>query len=103
MAEHMMFLRIEAMPGEDVATREGMIGAYVNCWVASSGTEEAEAKARDWIEEAGWRVVRVEECRPLHPSGDPPLADADRIQEALEHGGSLVFHKWRVGGEPVVG
>ena len=99
----MIYLRFEAMPSQEVAERDGVAGAFVNCWVPTQDFTEAEAYARRWIHDQGWTTVVLEEARlipPDHPSSGP---DAEHIREAREHGGSMALHRWFAGGERSAG
>jgi hypothetical protein len=80
-----------------------VIGAFVNCWIAVEDAEQAEDLARNWITDAGWHVVRIDTRVSVSRDDERDPDAAERIQEAREHGGSLVFPAWGQGGEPVVG
>lgn len=57
----MVYIQFEAMPPQDISTRENVAGAYVNCWIQADDATEAEKRARQWLAEEGWVVVSVEE------------------------------------------
>jgi hypothetical protein len=99
----MFFVRLEAMPSEAIATRDGVVGAFVNCWVATDDAEEAESVARNSVQEAGWHVVRIEALVLVLPEEEREPEEAERIQEALEHGGTMVFYEWGHDDEPIAG
>jgi hypothetical protein len=87
------------MPSQEVADRDGVAGAFVNCWVPTEDFAEAEAYALGWIHDEGWTIVAREEARLIPPEQQTGGSDAERIREAREHGGSVVLHTWIVGGE----
>ena len=60
---------------------------------------DAEARARRWLEEAGWLVVHLEDCRLV--ADDEALRDLEAryVREAREHGGSMSVHTWPPDGE----
>jgi hypothetical protein len=95
----MVFIQFEAMPPQAVSTRENVAGAYVNCWIRADDPAEAEAQARQWIADDGWVVVSVEECRSVDVDSEVSGPNGSYIREALESGGSLVFHRWPPEGE----
>ena len=99
----MFLVRLEALPSDAIATRDGVIGAFVNCWVATDDADEAESVARNSVHEAGWHVVRIETRVPVSPDEERAPDEAERIQEALERGGSMVFYEWGHDDEPIVG
>ena len=95
----MVFIQFQAMPPQDISTRENVAGAYVNCWIQADDTTEAEKCARQWLAEESWVVVSVEECRSVDVDAEGSGPDGSFIREALESGGSLVFHRWPPEGE----
>jgi hypothetical protein len=99
----MVFIRFEAMPAQIISTRENVAGAYVNCWIRADDAAEAEERARQWIADEDWVVVSVEACRLVDIDSEVSGPDGSYIREALESGGSLVFHRWPPGGEAPAG
>ena len=99
----MVFIQFEAMPPQDISTRENVAGAYVNCWIRADDAAEAEERARQWIADEDWVVVSVEECRVVDVDSEVAGPNGSYIREALESGGSLVFHRWPSEGEEPAG
>jgi hypothetical protein len=50
-------LSYEARPTERVEDRDGIGGAFVNCWVVADDLGRASARARAHLEQTGWAVV----------------------------------------------
>ena len=61
----MIFIQFEAMPTQDVAARDNVAGAYVNCWIQANDAVQAEARGRQWISDQGWIVVSVKQYRTV--------------------------------------
>ena len=95
----MVFVQFEAIPPQALSTRENVAGAYVNCWIRVDDAVEAEARARQWIADEDWVVVSVEECRVVDVESEISGPTGPYIREAMESGGSLVFHRWPPEGE----
>jgi hypothetical protein len=95
----MVFIQFEAMPPQAVSSRENVAGAYINCWIHSDDAAEAEQRAREWTADEDWVIVSVEECRPVDVQSEVSGPNGPYIREALESGGSLVFHQWPPEGE----
>jgi hypothetical protein len=90
----MVFIQFEAIPSQEIATRENVAGAYVNCWIQSMDAAEAEQRARDWIAEEGWVIVSVDACRLIDVESEASGPYGAHVKEALQSGGSLTFHRW---------
>jgi len=90
----MIFIQFEAMPTQDVAARDNVAGAYVNCWVQTNDAVEAEARGRQWISAQGWIVVSVKQYRTVDVDAETRGPDSAYILEALKADGSIVFHRW---------
>jgi hypothetical protein len=99
----MIFVQFEAIPSQATAARENAAGAYVNCWVNTYSTSEAEALARRWITEEGWSVISIEQCRMVDLASESKGPTTKYIDEALQSGASIVFHRWPPKGEIPVG
>ena len=95
----MIFIQFEAMPTQDVAARDNVAGAYVNCWIQASDVVQAEVRGRQWISDQGWIVVSVKQCRTVDVHAETKGPDAAYILEALKADGSIVFHRWSPGSE----
>lgn len=95
----MVFVQFEVMPPQALSTRENVAGAYVNCWIRVDDAAEAEARARQWIADEEWVVVSVEDCRVVDVEAEISGPNGPYIREAMESGGSLVFHRWPPEGE----
>jgi hypothetical protein len=95
----MIFIQFEAMPTQEVAARDNVAGAYVNCWIQASDAAQAEARGRQWISDQGWIVVSVKQCRTVDVHAETNGPDSAYILEALKADGSIVFHRWAPGGE----
>jgi hypothetical protein len=95
----MFFIQFEAMPTQDVAARDNVAGAYVNCWIQAGDAVQAEARGRHWISEEGWIVVSVKQYRTVDVHAESRGPDAAYILEALKADGSMVFHRWSPGSE----
>jgi len=99
----MIFIQFEAIPSQRVADRDNVSGASVNCWVNVDDASEAEHTAKQWIDEQGWVVVSVEECRTIDVAAEINGASGEYISGAVRSGGCLVFHKWPHSGESAIG
>ena len=99
----MVFIQFEAMPPQATSTHEHVAGAYVNRWVRSDDASEAQERARQWLADEDWVVISVEECRLVDVDSEVSGPNGSYIREALESGGSLVFHRWPPEGEEHAG
>ena len=95
----MVFIEFQVMPTQALAVRENVAGAYVTCWITSDDAAEAEERARKWITDEDWVVVSVEQRRVVDVESEANGSNGSYIREALESGGSLVFHRWPPEGE----
>lgn len=94
-----IFIQFEAMPTQEVAERDNVAGAHVDCWVQTRDPEQAEARGRHWITTEGWVVVSVRQWRPVDVDTETRGPHAEYILEALRADGSIVFHRWAPGSE----
>jgi hypothetical protein len=71
--------------------------AYVSCWVNEPAPAQAEARARTYLEGAGWDIEELDDsCTTsvdAYAAGDPGRTYA---AEAVAHGLCAVFHSWPV-------
>jgi hypothetical protein len=95
----MIFIQFEAMPTQEVAERDNVAGAHVNCWIQAVDAAKAEARGRHWISEEGWVVVSVKQWRMVDVDTETRGPDAEYVLEALKADGSIVFHRWSPEGE----
>ena len=95
----MIFIQFEAMPTQEVAARDNVAGAYVNCWIQANDVAQAEERGRHWIEKEGWIVVSVKQWRKVDVAVETGGPDAEYVLEALRADGSIVFHRWSPSGE----
>lgn len=96
----MYFLVFETRPdpfGPDFGT---VGGAFASCWAATADRIEAEQRARDLLEEAGWHAGPTEECyavsRERYEGDERKLA---RFDQATADGVAITLHTWPVGAE----
>jgi hypothetical protein len=95
----LIFIQFEAMPTQEVAERDNVAGAHVNCWIQTGDAAQAEARGRQWISEEGWVVVSVKQWRTVDVDAETRGPDAPYILEASKADGSMVFHRWSPSGE----
>jgi hypothetical protein len=58
-ARRTFLLSYEVRPNEVLAERDGIGGAFVNCWVLGSSIEEVKEQANRHLESTGWTQVAV--------------------------------------------
>jgi hypothetical protein len=92
--DSVIFIQFEAMPTQEVAERDNVAGAHVNCWIQTRDPEQAEARGRHWIGKEGWVVVSVKQLRFVDVDAETGGPDAEYVLEALRADGSIVFHRW---------
>lgn len=96
----MFFFTFLATPTPDAKEYEDSGGAYVDCWVQSGDRSEAEARAKELIEEYGWAVEALEAGVTV-TSQDYQDDDENRefYEQALMEQEVLVFNTWPRDGE----
>jgi hypothetical protein len=89
----MFFLQYKAVPlQEEDQTTDGIVGAYVNCWINRATVAEAEIAAKTMIESSGWEITETLEVCPL--SEENPGLGEDALgyfRQAQVDGEVLVF------------
>jgi hypothetical protein len=94
MTIYYMLYEAEPLPkSEDFETCGG---AYVNCWVRAESQREAEGKAFTAIEEAGWKILCVEEecCEVTESWYSEDEEGREHYEQAVADGECYVFHQW---------
>jgi hypothetical protein len=72
-------------------------GAFINCWVERSTLAEAEAVARQWINEAGWQIKSLDESRIVDRSDyDDNPAGVEYFEQALIDNEVFVFYEYPI-------
>ena len=92
----MFYFRIQATPKPDSNhAKDGVGGAEVSVWINFPHDEGAEVLARYYIEDGGWISGRIMETIPTSLDDYPPDHHSRKfVEEAIENGGSFVFHRW---------
>jgi hypothetical protein len=93
----MWYFFIEASPKPDTnqATESG--GAHVNCWINFLIEDGAEHLARFYLDQAGWKVEKIDEARWVVREGYDDGAEAlQYYSEAECDGASFVIHEWPI-------
>ncbi|MGI2326715.1 hypothetical protein [Planococcus sp. YIM B11945] len=92
------FFTFEALPKLDNPEIEEFEGAFVNCWVHSIDLNLAFAEARNYINEEGWKIIRLDSqytaSRELYENDPELLNSLNCFDEAVEYGVSAIFHTW---------
>src|SRR3954453_15252722 len=94
----MYYFRFDGVPGPLNPELATVGGAFIICWVDSSTLSQAEAAARQYIEEAGWEIKSIEETRIVycHDYDDNPTG-LEYFDQAVIDKGVFVFHQYPVG------
>lgn len=98
MPEHVYYFMMEAVPGESNKDDGDCGGAFINCWVRAENEEAARVKARKYVEEENWTLIKEEEAFPARRNDyadDPETLEC--YDEACEYGLSAVFYMWPQG------
>ena len=90
----MHYLEFEAYPKPN-HERYGVIdGAYICCWVNDPDPAEAESRARERLEQAGWDIEKLEES---YPATKDAFAGNQYFEQARTDGIVLLINTWPVG------
>jgi hypothetical protein len=73
-------------------------GAFIICWIDLSTLSQAEEAARQYIDEAGWKIKSIEESRIVdrHDYDDNPTG-LEYFEQAVVDGGVFVVHQYPAG------
>jgi hypothetical protein len=87
----MFLLSYEARPTALLADRDGIGGAFVNCWLVSADVATAVRHARAHLEESGWAIVATIREQAIAPGQVPEDARAYFRQAEID-GEVFVIH-----------
>lgn len=93
---------LEAIPHLDNPEREICIGAMVLCFAKSTNMKSALNKAKKYVSNQGWEVIKVEDqfigSREMYKGEEKGKEEDDAIlecfDEAMEYGVSGIFYTW---------
>jgi hypothetical protein len=91
----MFLFTIKALPnidGPNPSNFSRVAGAYVNAWIDFPEQEGAEALARFYVKQAGWKDGELDQEAIWIDDMDLQDESYQYYQEALECGSSLVFN-----------
>ncbi len=91
----MYYIMFEAKPLPDNPESEECGGAYINVWVNSEDSNFAMERAKNYIRNEGWEIIKVEDMFVTNSQRyeDEPES-LECFNEALEYGISALFHIW---------
>ena len=87
-------IEIEALPCWDSDAFEMYSGAYVNAYVAINSEAEALILATKEIEDAGWKVVKLESIKKIKRNELKTAKGREYFDQSLADECVLVFHVW---------
>ncbi len=82
-----------ARPGAKADGPDGVVGAYVNCWVRREDRDEAVRFACDQVDASGWTVEEMEFVDEVR-TRDLSAEARGYYDQALADGDVLVFFSW---------
>ncbi|WP_047154399.1 hypothetical protein [Aneurinibacillus tyrosinisolvens] len=86
----------EAIPNLDNPEKEEYAGAFVTCWVNSIDLNSALSKAKGFINDEGWEVIRIEEQfiakREWYEKDDAKIESLKCFDEAVLYGVAAIFY-----------
>ncbi|MFB5197599.1 hypothetical protein ACE198_22270 [Neobacillus sp. KR4-4] len=94
---------LEAIPHLDNPEREICIGAIVLCFAKSTNMKSALNKAKQYVSNQGWEVIKVEDqfigSREMYEGEGEDGEEEDEailecFDEAMEYGVSGIFYTW---------
>jgi hypothetical protein len=92
------FFQLEAIPHLDNPEKEECLGAYVNCWVKSINVKSAWNKAKNFVSNEGWEVVRIQDQfianRKMYEGDNEAEESLECFDEAMRDGVSGIFYTW---------
>ena len=92
----MFFFQFEVRPNKTHPQCSRYGGAMVNCWIQQDTQTQAEAVARSWIADEGWRITAIEKATLI--TRDTQNPDGMQYLEQAEIDGEVfLFHTWPVG------
>jgi hypothetical protein len=91
---HIHLIETEAVPCKDSEAFEKYSGAYVNAYVAINSEEEALVLATKEIEDAGWKVVKLESIKKMKRGELRTAKGREYFDQSLSDECVLVFHVW---------
>jgi hypothetical protein len=89
--DRVYLLSYELRPSDDNPQREGIGGAFVNCWVRSGSPDAARSRAADHLRASGWVIVAALNEVAVDPARCPPEA-LGYVQKAEAEGEVFVIH-----------
>ena len=70
-------------------------GAEINCWIQIADEREALERAKNLVEDQGWRVETLNHCHLVFPSDyQPGSTGVEYFEQAMIDREVLVFHSW---------
>src|SRR5215213_4849535 len=88
---YFMFEGVPAPLNPELAT---IGGAFITCWLDGSTLSQAEAVARQYIEESGWQITSIKESLIVERTdyGDNPTV-LEYFEQAEIDGAVFAFHQ----------
>jgi len=72
--DRIYLLSYELRPADDNPDREGIGGAFVNCWVKSASPQAARSRAAAHLKDSGWVILATVKEVTVDPAQCPPEA-----------------------------
>lgn len=93
MADPIYYLEFSAEPLDKALDLEDVGSAKVRCWWQADSSSNAELIVRKVIESDSWRVTACTRAAELIERSDSAAGSEDRdcYEQALQHGGCLLF------------
>lgn len=85
-------LSYEARPTELLEDRDGIGGAFINCWMVGETIGGARDRARKHLEQSGWAIVSVLKEQTIAATAEVPEESEPYFRQAQIDGEVYVIH-----------
>src|SRR3954467_4916800 len=95
---NMYYFMFDGVPGPLNPELATVGGAFIICWIDHSTLSQAEAVARQYIEQSGWQITSIEESRIVERTDyDDNPTGLDYFEQAEIDGAVFAFHQYPAG------
>ncbi len=91
----MQLVMFEAKQRPEFPHEESCGGAFVNCYIKGRTPKRAYQDAKEWVQESGWEIVKLEDQHEIdRASFEKPEDGLEYYEQALIDGEVFVFHTY---------
>ena len=94
------YLLLEGRPSINNEEREGVAGAYINCWIKAKDDTDAKDKALEYVTAEGWEIMNIEEICIVKRERYVDMPDSlECYKRAINCGIGAIFNTWPIDAE----